>query len=86
MRETALHIATRKYFAEGIKALLGNSNINVNAKDHENRTPLDIALHNEYEDAINMLIFHPRIVFSKANRDTLSAFGAILRPRYPNRP
>ncbi|KAH3766581.1 hypothetical protein Pelo_1559 [Pelomyxa schiedti] len=56
--QTALHVACEERFVEGVKVLLQVNGIDINCKNNQGKTPLDVATRRNCTDICNLLKDH----------------------------
>ncbi|XP_064544438.1 rabankyrin-5 isoform X1 [Drosophila montana] len=79
-KASPLHLCCQWGLTKVVQALIDHG-ANVNALDVENKTPAHIAIENQHEDIINILLCHPGIDLKLRDKSGLTPFATALASR-----
>lgn len=79
-KQSPLHLCCQWGLTRVLQALIDHG-ANVNSIDWENKTPLHVAIQNQHEEIISILLYHPSIDLRIRDKHGNTAFAAALTIR-----
>lgn len=79
-KESPLHLCCQWGLTKVLQTLIEHT-ANVNSVDAENKTPLHVAIHNQHEEIITMLLKHPSIDLKIRDKSGNTPFASALSVR-----